>query len=106
MKQKVIKYILLATLIFSLTGCAPTTQVMVNVENSKNISNRVIGLDAMVEIGNSLYYDSATKIVYLWDGYSGMANCATTPSPYYAPNGLPYKYNSDTNTFEEIGGIQ
>ncbi len=30
------------------------------------------------------------------------AYAATTPSPYYAPNGLPYKYNPETNTFEEI----
>ena len=30
------------------------------------------------------------------------AYCATTPSPYYAPNGLPYKYNPSTNTLEEI----
>jgi hypothetical protein len=27
---------------------------------------------------------------------------STTPSPYYAPNGLPYRYNPETNTFEEI----
>lgn len=26
----------------------------------------------------------------------------TTPSPYYAPNGKPYRYNPETNTFEEI----
>lgn len=30
------------------------------------------------------------------------ANHAITPSPYYAPNGLPYRYNPETNTFEEI----
>ena len=29
--------------------------------------------------------------------------CATAPTPYYAPNGLPYRYNPESNTFEEIG---
>lgn len=24
------------------------------------------------------------------------------PTPYYASNGLPYKYNPETNTLEEI----
>jgi hypothetical protein len=55
----------------------------------------------MVEIGNYLYYDSTTRIVYWWNG-AIRANYATTPSPYYAPNGLPYLYNPETNTFEEI----
>lgn len=32
----------------------------------------------------------------------GFSQAATTPSPYYAPNGLPYKYNPSTNTLEEI----
>ena len=26
----------------------------------------------------------------------------TSPTPYYAPNGFPYRYNPETNTFEEI----
>ena len=53
----------------------------------------------MIGIGDGLYYDSATRIVYLKfnsGSYKGYL------SPYYAPNGLPYKYNPETNTFEEI----
>lgn len=57
----------------------------------------------MIEIGNYLYYDSTTRIVYWWNGIIGTAgDSAISPSPYYAPNGLPYLYNPETNTFEEI----
>ena len=55
----------------------------------------------MVYIGDGLYYDSTTRIVYWWNGWF-LNNTATTPSPYYAPNGLPYKYNPETNVFEQI----
>lgn len=48
-----------------------------------------------------LWYDTVTQIVYLWNGNIGNYS-ATIPSPYYAPNGLPYKYNPETNTLEEI----
>lgn len=48
-----------------------------------------------------LWYDSSTRIVYFWNGeLSNMAS--TAPSPYYAPNGRPYRYDPTTNTFEEI----
>ena len=86
--------------LFPFIGCDSNT-VQVNVSNSENISGTTFGEDAMIEIGNGLYYDSTTRIVYWWNGIiSGRS--ATTPSPYYAPNGLPYRYNPETNTFEEI----
>lgn len=99
--MKVIKIIcvLLLTILlfFSLTGCGTT--VTVNVENSEELSSTTLGND-LIYIGNHLYYDSATRIVYLkfnsMGGYSHF-------SAYYAPNGLPYRYNPETNTFEEIG---
>lgn len=31
-----------------------------------------------------------------------VSNDSTAPSAYYAPNGLPYKYNLTNNTLEEI----
>ena len=41
---------------------------------------------------NNLYYDTNTQIVYIiftnYGGYQGYGFM----SPYYAPNGLPYKY--------------
>lgn len=102
--MKKLKIILAATLLSSIlfiTGCSEST-VNVNVENSESLNGQTFGKSALIEIGNGLYYDSTTRIVYWWNGFYSIANSATTPSPYYAPNGLPYKYNSKTNTFEEI----
>lgn len=64
-------------------------------------SDRVFGEAALIEIGGMLYYDKTTRIVYWWNGYR-YTNRTTTPSAYYAPNGLPYRYNPESNTFEEI----
>ena len=62
-----------------------------------------IGESAMVELGDGLWYNSETGIVYWWNGNLTLGyNYATTPSPYYAPNGLPYKYNPITKSLEEI----
>lgn len=96
--------ILLTALLLScsLTSCGSETVVAVNIENEANLYNRTFGEDALIEIGNGLYYDSVTRIVYWWNLYDCMSSKYSTPSPYYAPNGLPYKYNPETNTFEEI----
>ena len=45
-----------------------------------------------------LYYDTNTKIVYIL--FNEWANGYM--SPYYAPNGMPYVYNVETNSLEEI----
>lgn len=100
--KKLICVLLACVLIFSLVGCAvKTTTLAVNVEGSEKLTNNVLGKDALIEIGNGLWYDSTTGIVYWWNGVFRYNN-ATTPTPYYAPNGLPYRYNPHTNTFEEI----
>ena len=95
--------ILIASLLLfcTLTGCGSET-IVVNVEDQKNISGSNFGIDALIDIGDGLYYDSTTRIVYLWNGCLNLSYYSTTPTPYYAPNGLPYKYNPETNTFEEI----
>lgn len=101
-KNLLILFVTVATL-FSFTGCSCSEQpIQVNVSNDENISGTTFGENALIEIGNKLYYDSTTRIVYWWNGELNIAYCATTPSPYYAPNGLPYRYNPETNTFEEI----
>ena len=53
---------------------------------------------------SNLYYDSNTKIVYFifneylsYQGYGYM-------SPYYASNGLPYRYDANNQTLIEIDG--
>lgn len=53
-----------------------------------------------------LYYDPATKIVYyITTAKAGLAQTSSGygfMSPYYAPNGLPYLYNAETNSLVEI----
>lgn len=101
--KKLLCILLICLTMISLVGCgAERPIVTVNVENDSSLNGQVFGVDALVEIGNYLYYDSATRIVYWWNGSLSAANYTTTPSPYYAPNGLPYLYNPETNTFEEI----
>ena len=93
--------ILLTTLLLScsLSGCESKTVVAVNVENKESIHNTTFGKDAFIKISDDLYYDSTTRIVWL-KNYSNGYGCSYVPYP--APNGLPYRYNPKTNTFEEI----
>lgn len=103
MKRNLLILLTALLLSCSLIGCGSETVVAVNVENEENIHNTIFGKDALIEIGNGLWYDSTTRIVYFWNGSMTYGSySATTPSPYYAPNGLPYKYNPETNIFEEI----
>lgn len=90
--------IIAATLLFSsisLIGC--TTELNVSIEGE--ITDTQSG--KFVKICNKpirLVYDPMTRIIYI--EFKGSNTYGI--SPYYAPNGLPYKYNPDTNTFEEI----
>ena len=88
--------------ILALTGCDGKRPITVNVTNSDSIYDSTFGETALIEIGNRLWYDATTRIVYWWTGTMGSSYSCTVPSPYYAPNGLPYRYNPETNTFEEI----
>ena len=101
-RNKIILTLLLTTLLFSsaVPGCSSET-ITINVEKTEELHNTILGQDALIRIGNGLYYDTTTRIVYLWNGYT-YSEYASTPCPYYAPNGLPYKYNPGTNTLEEI----
>lgn len=100
MKKRLLVGLIGCMLAFSLFGCGETN-VNVNVENNKELAGTTLGKDALISIGDRLWYDSTTRIVYWWNGNMDAA-CATTPTAYYAPNGLPYRYNPKTNTFEEI----
>lgn len=100
--KKLLSIILCCLLVVSLVGCGARETVSVNVDNSEGLTNTAFGRSALVEIGDYLYYDSTTRIVYWWNGALMGYRADTTPSPYYAPNGLPYRYNPGTNTFEEI----
>ena len=98
-RNKIITTLLLTILLFSstVTGCGSNKVVAVNVENKENLNGTVFGKDTLIQIGDGLSYDSTTRIVYFIVYSNGIAM-----SPYYAPNGLPYRYNPETNTFEEI----
>ena len=103
--KKLLAIILSCVIILSVAGCAAVdNSVHVNVEGSGDkLTNSIFGKSAMVEIGDGLWYDSTTRIVYWWNGNLRRGGqSSTTPSPYYAPNGLPYRYNPETNTCEEI----
>ena len=101
MKKKLL--ICLIILTFLLVGCSGPQPININVENSSELNNAVIGKESLIEIGDKVWYDSTTRIVYWWNGYIGINNNATVPTAYYAPNGLPYRYNPETNTLEKIG---
>lgn len=93
MRNKIITLILTVFLIFWMVGCTST--------GSKDYIERTDGR-LQPTMMQDLYYDTNTKIVYILfnecAGYSGYGYM----SPYYAPNGLPYVYNVQTNSIEEI----
>lgn len=95
MNKKLFAIVSICVVLLFLVGCT-SKPIQVNVSNSKELSSNQFG--NFIEINNVLEYDSATRIVYIYNhnGYGG------SYTPYYAPNGLPYKYNPETNTFEEI----
>ncbi len=90
------------SMVLTLTGCNENKLVSVNVESDSSISGTTFGTSALIEIGDGLWYDTTTRIVYWWKDCMEISSAYVTPSPYYAPNGLPYRYNPETNTFEEI----
>ena len=100
-KKKLLIDLIGCILAFSLVGCGETKTLNVNVENSNKLNSSTFGKESLIEIGSGLFYDSATRIVYIVNGANGIYE-SKTYCPYYAPNGLPYKYNPETNTFEEI----
>ncbi len=95
MKRKI--FILLVALLLScsLTGCSTEQGIAINTNSEELSSNR---FGTFTAISNDFYYDNATLIVYRhYDIYGGHVEV-----PYYATNGLPYRYNPTTNTLEEI----
>ena len=93
MRNKIIALMLTVVLIFFLVGCTSA--------GSKDYTKRTGGR-LQPTMMQDLYYDTNTKIVYILfnecAGYSGYGYM----SPYYAPNGLPYVYNIQNNSLEEI----
>lgn len=84
-----------------LSGCG-TPVAKDDSRDPKISSETVVGIEALDRIDKNLYYDTVTGIVYFWNGIINNGYSSTTPTPYYAPNGLPYKYNPETNRLYEI----
>lgn len=97
MKNKVVIIFIALFLFFIilLVGCAETTTVNVEGEVTTQSGKFVTISYYPIELS----YDTYTEIVYI-KNYTRYGNYVYTP--YYAPNGLPYRYNPETNTFEEI----
>lgn len=100
--KKLSLLLVVCVIIVSLIGCGESQTISVNAENKEGLYGGIFGVKSLIEIGGGLWYDSSTRIVYWWNGYSIESSYDTTPTPYYAPNGMPYRYNPRTNTFEEI----
>ena len=82
---------------FGCTYSSEDTSVQVRTQDGQFVS---IGDFANFDdIGGSLVYDSTTRIVYFRNETRGTYSVYV---PYYASNGMPYKYNVETNTLEEI----
>lgn len=101
MNKRIITVFICLIIALAFSGCSKNNPINVNIENNNTISGNIFGKSALIEIGDKLWYDTTTRIVYWWNGYFD-AQRSTAPSPYYAPNGYPYRYNPETNTFEEI----
>ena len=102
MKRNILVVLIIAMFLPFVSGCErEVVTVNMGTDGNETVSKEA-GTDALIFIGGGLYYDPMTKIVYFWNGISGDQYSATMPSPYYAPNGLPYKYDVESNSFEEI----
>lgn len=90
MKKKIV--ILILMICFLISGCS--------AEGSKNYTSHT-GL-MQVSGRENQYYDPETQIVYiLFNEYSGYIGYGYM-SAYYAPNGLPYRYDPLSNELMEI----
>lgn len=96
MKKTFLRLPVILILMLTLSGCGGESEVLSIVD-----PGTITGVD-LINIDGCLYYDTKTNIVYIWNGFFDCQTKATTPSPYYASNGLPYKYDPDTKQLKEI----
>ena len=97
MKKAFLKLSVVLVLLLTLSGCGSES------EDSSIIEAGSIAGVNLINIDGCLYYDTKTNIVYIWNGiFYCSTTPTTTPSPYYASNGLPYKYDPDTKQLKEI----
>lgn len=104
MKRNIVVLLIVIIFLPFISGCGGSDGITVNMSIDNDVDTKEAGTGSLIHIGGTLYYDPITYIVYFWNGATLYSDYTTMPSPYYAPNGLPYKYNVETNSFEEIVG--
>lgn len=89
--KKIALLLILICMLFC--GCETENEAVTRFSNARFMP---------VQGEQDLYYDVDTKTVYVimidsFGAYDGTGYM----SPYYADNGLPYLYNTETNSLEE-----
>lgn len=104
--NKRILIIFMFLIIFCLTACGEETSesININVENENETitfsSNNP--LENFIHIQGYLYYNEYTKIVYYIYAEGILDQKTSRMCAFYAPNGLPYKWNIEKQSLEEI----
>lgn len=99
MKKRVVVIFCLLTILAS--GCSGEINRLDVAPEEYTVDNL-----ELVQISSSLWYDKNTNIVYIWNGWLSQSSSATTPTPYIATNGLPYKYDLETKSLVEIDPVK
>jgi hypothetical protein len=93
--------VIVVFVIFILILCfnSTSTTETVSVENNTNVEYPINKSLNFKKILGDLVFDPLTKIVYI-DNYTSHAYSVYTP--YYAPNGIPFRYNEEKGELEQI----
>lgn len=95
--KKFIVFLIVIVMLLTMCGCMNDSAVAES-RLRKNLPSNIISIDGM----DSIYYDANTRIVYIIIPVIDMSTDFGFMSPYYAPNGLPYMYDTETNSLVEI----
>lgn len=95
--------LIVTILIFAgLFSVGSNSSTQMNVKTGSGSVNKEFRAARLQSLGNGLYYDQNTGIVYWWNGALSLSQYDTTPTPYYSENGKLYRYDPVSNTMEEI----
>ena len=95
--------LIVTILIFAgLFSVGSNSSTQMNVKTGSGSVNKEFRAARLQSLGNVLYYDQNTGIVYWWNGALSLSQYDTTPTPYYSENGKLYRYDPVSNTMEEI----
>ena len=103
MSKKILVILCLISILFTSAGCTAAWDSVDTAQQDQKISTDFERIDGY----ENLYYCKNTDIVY-WIGGSYQVNLIgydyTTSymTVYYAPNGLPYRFNKRLGTLESI----